>query len=227
MPRHIIITGANGNLGSAAVKKFLDLGDHVIAVANSGSNLGFAEGRSNFELHAADLSDEQSSGSFFDEIISLKEQIDCGLLLAGGFDVGTIETTDTSTIRKMFAKNFETAYNAARPLYQHMLRNNYGRLVFVGARPALEPSAGKNSLAYSLSKSLLFQLAELLNADAGNKDVIASVVVPGILDTQPNRDAMPGADTSRWTSTTDVAELLAFICSKQSNIVKQPVYKLY
>jgi NAD(P)-dependent dehydrogenase (short-subunit alcohol dehydrogenase family) len=227
MPRHIIITGANGNLGSAAVNKFIELGDHVIAVANSGSNLGFAEGRSNFELHAADLSNEQSSAGFFDEIISLKEQIDCGLLLAGGFEMGNIETTDTAAVRKMFAKNFETVYNAARPLYQHMIRNNYGRLVFVGARPALEASSGKNSLAYSLSKSLLFQLAEVLNADAGSKDVITSVIVPGILDTPANRTAMPGTDTSGWTSITDVAELLAVICSKEIGIVRQPVYKLY
>ncbi|RYY30850.1 MAG: SDR family NAD(P)-dependent oxidoreductase [Chitinophagaceae bacterium] len=227
MARNIIITGANGNLGSAAVKKFMEIGDHVVAVANSGSNLGFAEGRSNFELHAADLSNEQSSAVFFDELIALKGQVEGGLLLAGGFEMGSIETTDTTMIRKMIAKNFETVYNAARPLYLHMMRNNYGRLVFVGARPALEPAGGKHSLAYALSKSMLFQLAELLNADAGNKDVIASVVVPGILDTPANHEAMPGADKSGWTNVTELADLLAFICSKESAIVKQPVYKLY
>jgi FlaA1/EpsC-like NDP-sugar epimerase len=40
----IIITGANGNLGTATVKKFLDEGIYrVIAVDHSGTHLGFAD----------------------------------------------------------------------------------------------------------------------------------------------------------------------------------------
>ena len=42
MPKTILITGANGNLGAATVKKFLDEGYKVIAVDHSGTHLGFA-----------------------------------------------------------------------------------------------------------------------------------------------------------------------------------------
>ncbi|WP_414635427.1 NAD-dependent epimerase/dehydratase family protein, partial [Agriterribacter sp.] len=39
----IIITGANGNLGAVTVKKFLEKDYRVIAIARSGSELGFAK----------------------------------------------------------------------------------------------------------------------------------------------------------------------------------------
>ena len=208
MTKHIIITGANGNMGAAAVKKFLSEDYYVIAVDHSGSHLGFAEGHSNFELHEVDLDNEDAAHLFFQEIISLKGKIDAALLLVGGFTMGNIETTDISTVKKMFTLNFETAYNAARPLFQHMLNNNYGRLVFVGAKPALDPNAGKDVIAYALSKSLLFKLAEFLNAEASGKNVEVTVIVPGTLDTAINRKNMPGADTSKWTKLEEIAEEL-------------------
>lgn len=169
MPKNIIVTGANGNMGSAVVQKFLSADYHVIAIDHSGSNLGFTEGSPNFELHQVALDEERAALEFFEEIASLKGNIDAALLLVGGFAMGNIETTDGAAIQSMFKLNFETVYHAARPLFQHMLKMNAGRLVFVGATPALDPVAGKNVLAYALSKSLLFTLAEILNAEAKGK----------------------------------------------------------
>jgi len=219
MPKHIIITGANGNMGSAVVKKFLESEFHVIAVGHSGSHLGFAEGYKNFELHQLALDEEEAARDFFVEVASLKGNIDAALLLVGGYAMGNIETTDLSSIKKMFSLNFETVYNAARPLFRHMMERGQGRIVFVGARPALDASAGKDALAYALSKSLLFKLAELLNAEAANKNVLVSVIVPGVLDTLTNRQNMPGADTSKWIQPGEVADLCYAICNNASKIM--------
>jgi NAD(P)-dependent dehydrogenase (short-subunit alcohol dehydrogenase family) len=213
MPKHIIITGANGNMGSAVVKKFVSGDYHVIAVDHSGSHLGFAEGHSNFELHQVDLENEESAQEFFQEISSLKGNIDAALLLVGGFAMGNIETTDGAALQSMFTLNFQTVYNSARPLFQHMMNRNYGRLVFVGARPALDPVSGKDMIAYALSKSLLFKLAEMLNAAAEGKNVTVTVIVPGTLDTALNRQNTPGADTSVWTKPEEIGDLCYAICT--------------
>jgi len=71
MDKTILITGANGNLGAATVKKFLDEGYKVVAVDHSGTHLGFAASHDNFELRAVDLSDEEAVVSFMEEIIEL------------------------------------------------------------------------------------------------------------------------------------------------------------
>ncbi|HTI12442.1 MAG TPA: SDR family NAD(P)-dependent oxidoreductase [Puia sp.] len=223
----IIITGADGNLGVATVKKFLDEGYKVIAVSLFGDHLGFAAAHENFELRQIDLSDEEATTAFVEELISLEGRIDGALFLAGGFAMGDITATDGKALRKMISLNFETAYFMARPLFGHMLQNGYGRLVFIGARPAIKPEQGKGVLAYSLSKSLLFQLAELLNAEAKGKNVVASVVVPSTIDTPVNRQSMPDANVAAWVKPEQIAGILELICSEKGDAIREPVYKLY
>ncbi len=227
MPKTIIITGANGNLGVATVKKFLDEGYKVIAVSHSGEQLGFAASHENFELREVDLADEGATNTFMEELISLEGRIDGALLLAGGFAMGDIGATDGEALRKMISLNFETAYFIVRPLFQHMLQNGYGRLVLIGARPAIKPELGKGMLAYSLSKSLLFQLAEMLNAAAKGTNVVTSVVVPSTIDTPINRKSMPDADFSSWVRPEEIAGMLEFICNEKGNVMREPIYKLY
>jgi NAD(P)-dependent dehydrogenase (short-subunit alcohol dehydrogenase family) len=227
MSKTIIITGANGNLGVATVKKFLDEGYKVIAVSLSGEHLGFAASHDNFELREVDLSDEKKTETFMEELISLEGKIDGALFLAGGFAMGDINATNGEALRKMISLNFETAYFMARPLFRHMLQNGYGRLIFIGARPALKPEQGKGVLAYSLSKSLLFQLAELLNAEAKGKNVVSSVVVPSTIDTPINRHSMPDADFAGWVRPEEIADILELICSEKGDVIREPIYKLY
>jgi NAD(P)-dependent dehydrogenase (short-subunit alcohol dehydrogenase family) len=227
MDKTILITGANGNLGAATVKKFLDEGYKVVAVDHSGTHLGFAASHDNFELRAVDLSDEEAVVSFMEEIVELYGRIDGALLLAGGFAMGGIDAADGEALKKMYSLNFETTYFCARSLFPHMLQNGYGRLVFMGARPALKPEQGKGSLGYALSKGLLFHLAELLNATAKGKNVVASVVVPSTIDTAINRQSMPDADPAGWVKPEQIAALLEFICSEKGDAIRDPVYKVY
>lgn len=108
-----------------------------------------------------------------------------------------------------------------------MLQNNYGRLVFVGARAPLKAEQGKSVIAYSLSKSLLFHYTELLNAEAKGKNVTASVVVPSTIDTKQNRVSMPDADFGKWVRPEAIADVMEFICSDKSLPVKEGIYKVY
>jgi NAD(P)-dependent dehydrogenase (short-subunit alcohol dehydrogenase family) len=149
------------------------------------------------------------------------------VLLAGGFEMGGIDTTDTARLRKMFSLNFETAYHIARPLFQHMIQNGYGRLVFTGARPGIELEEGTNKMAYALSKSLLFNLAEILNKEAKGKNVTVSVIAPSTIDTPPNRQSMPNAPFDTWVKPAQIADVLSFICSESGNVLRESIYKVY
>ena len=213
MGKTVIITGANGNLGVAAVKKFLDKGYKVIAVDHTGTHLGFAASHDNFELKDVNLSDEAATEDFITEAVSLYGRIDGALLLVGGFAMGDVAATDGAAMKEMYSLNFETAWFVARPLFQHMMQNGFGRLVFMGARTAMKPELGKGALAYALTKSMLFNLADLLNASAKGKNVLASVVAPGTIDTALNHQSMPNADASSWIEPAQLADLLELICS--------------
>ncbi|CAN5835110.1 3-oxoacyl-ACP reductase FabG [soil metagenome] len=223
----IIITGANGNLGTATVKKFLDEGYKVVATDAKDDHLGFAFGNENFEFHTINLTNENETAVFVNEVIAKHGKVDGALMLVGGFAMGKVTGTTGADIQKQFSLNFETAYFIARPLVEQMQQNGYGRLVFIGARPAINPAQGKDLVAYALTKSLLFKLAEFINEENKGTNVVASVVVPSTIDTAINRKSMPDADPANWVKPEEIAEVLEFICSEKGSVLREPVYKLY
>ena len=227
MPNNIIITGANGGLGTAVVQKFLASGYQVIAVDRSGKRPGYVKDNLLYDAHKVNLDNEEETARFTREVIEHYKKIDGALMLAGGFAMGDIHATDSNALKKMFSLNFDTAYYLARPLFEHMMQAGYGRLVFVGTRPALNAAEGKSKLAYTLSKSLLFKLAELLNAEAKGKNVVSSVIVPSTIDTIDNRESMPDAKFDNWVKPEQIAAVLEFICSEKGIPIREPVYKIY
>ncbi len=226
MKKNVLITGASGNLGKATVEKFLKEGYQVIATVAPGIELtGVPEGA--VVTYETDLTNEKSAEAAITKIIAHHKSIDVAILTVGGFVAGTIETTDHTALEKMMTLNFNTAYFVARPVFRQMLLQSSGRIVFIGARPALEPAAGKKSVAYSLSKTLIFKLAELLNAEAIGKNVVASVIVPSTIDTPANRKDMPTANFSQWVSPEEIARAIYFLVSDEGKALRNPVLKMY
>lgn len=223
----VIITGANGNLGSAVTKEFLDKGYKVVATVITEAMKNDFAPNENLEVQVVNLTSEEETNSFVLSVIEKYKTIDAAMLLVGGFTMGDISSTKLDDIEKQLSLNFDTAYNLTRPLYAHMLRNNSGRIVFIGARPALSAEQGKDLIAYGLSKSLLFKFAEYLNEDAKGKNVTATVVVPSTLDTPLNRKSMPDTNPDIWVKPSALAEILEFIANNKSSVLRETILKVY
>jgi NAD(P)-dependent dehydrogenase (short-subunit alcohol dehydrogenase family) len=216
----ILITGGSGNLGKAVVERFLKDGHQVVATVSPGKGLGYpTEG--NIQTVEADLTDEKKVETIVADLIATHGQIDVALLLVGGYEGGSIKATNGTLVKKMMALNFETAYFVARPVFLQMQQQGPGgRIMLVGSRPALHPNEGKKSLAYGLSKSLIFKLADYLNAESASQHVITSVVVPGTIDTPTNRQSMPTADFTKWNKPADIANAIASLVESEKTILE-------
>jgi len=223
----IVITGASGGLGSIVVPYFLDRGWRVIAVVSEENAKNRPGAHPMLDVQVVDLTDERAVGSLIASLGESYGVIDAALLLAGGFVAGGVSDATGNEIKTMFSINFETAYYVVRPVYKHMMEQGKGRIVLVGARPALDPSAGKTAVAYALSKSLLFELAALLNTDARGKNVVTHVVVPSTIDTPNNRKWMPHADFESWVKPEQLAEIFQLICSDATSPLREPIWKVY
>jgi len=223
----VIITGANGNLGTAVTKEFIDKNYRVIAtVASENSKKDFTP-HPYLEISVVNLTDEKETIAFVDMLIQKYTVIDAALLLVGGFAMGDIENTTGDDLHKQIALNFETAFYVTKPLFGHMMNNKKGNIVFIGARPALNPAQGKDLIAYGLSKSLLFKLAEYLNEAAKGKTVSVSVVAPSTLDTPLNRKSMPDVNPDDLVKPREIAETLEFLVSEKSSALRETVLKIY
>jgi NAD(P)-dependent dehydrogenase (short-subunit alcohol dehydrogenase family) len=225
--RTIFISGATGNLGRAVVKRFLDAGDKVYGTLLPGEALPVGQFSEQFVPVTVDLNNEAASEMAINNIISKQGSIDVAVLTAGGFAMGDIAGTTSENILAQFRLNVETAYHAARPIFRQMLKKESGRIFMVGSRPGLDMRNSKGMVAYGLSKSLIFRLAELMNGEAKGKDVVTTVIVPSTIDTPQNRKSMPDADFTKWVKAEEIAELVHYHSSENASVLRETVLKIY
>jgi NAD(P)-dependent dehydrogenase (short-subunit alcohol dehydrogenase family) len=223
----IIVTGASGNLGQAVVKKFLGENYFVVGTVIPNETMIIDIHGKNFETAVVDLTNEDAARQFADLVVEKHGNIDAAVLTVGGFAMGKIADTKTSDIAKQYKLNFETAYNIARPVFLKMLKQGSGRIFLIGSKPGLDMRNSKGMLAYGLSKSLIFRLAELMNDEAKGTNVVTCVLVPSTIDTPPNRKSMPDADFSKWVTAESIADTIYFYCTDKAAAIREPVIKMY
>lgn len=223
----VLITGAGGNVGQVTVRQFLQAGWDVVATVSPNKSWpGPTHPR--LMVSAIDLRHEDAVNTWLSEKLRL-HPIDAAMLLAGGFAAGPLHLSTGELLQEMIELNARTAWHVARPLTAHMLARKKGRLVFIGAKSALNMNEASNALAYAFSKSLLFRFSEAINAMGKAHQVKSYVLVPHIIDTPGNRKAIPVADNReylRWTSPRTMAELMVRLADPDF-AMEASVIKLY
>ncbi len=225
LPASVLISGASGQLGASVLARLLADGCSVLAPVSSAAS-ATALTRERVKAAQVDLTDESSVREYVGSLANDRE-LRAAVLLAGGFAMGGLRETDGAALRKMIATNFETAFHLVRELLPVFERRGGGQFVLIGARPAISPADGQHMAAYALSKGLVMQLAELVNAAGRDKNIDATVIVPSVIDTKTNRDAMPDADPKRWVSPQAIADTIAFVLSDSGRQMRGSVLKLY
>ncbi|MFZ9503774.1 MAG: SDR family NAD(P)-dependent oxidoreductase [Cyclobacteriaceae bacterium] len=220
----IIVTGAGGNLGKTVTSYFRSQGHRVIGIWSPGKR---PSENSQTDVEA-DLRDENATASCIESIQKQNGKIDVLLALAGGFDAGSIEETSLEVVKRMIALNFDTSWNVVKPVLSQMKKQTSpGRIVLIGARPAYEPERAKSMVAYALSKSMITELAKVVNASAKPHDIVCSVVVPGTIDTPQNREFAGNADTTTWVTPLEICRSIEYLISSEGTKLREPILRLY
>ena len=228
--KSIIVTGAAGNLGKAVVKRFAEDGHQVYAALGLGENSRhFSESPLAEKINGQflNLADETVSEGYVKGIIARDPMLEAAVCIVGGWQPGTLSETTGYEIDKMIKLNFSTAFNIVRPLMDYFERRGGGQFVFIGARPAINPAEGKSQVAYALSKSMLFRLAEIINDQGKFKNIRAGVIIPSLLDTPQNRNAFPDAEAEEWVTPEAAADTIAFLLGQTGENFRETIVKLY
>src|SRR5580700_8311658 len=215
----VLITGANGGLGTAVCQSFLETGTKVIGVARNWTE------PVSFMTLAVDLTTAEGCDAMVEQALT-QGPIDALVHLLGGFGGGEpIAGTSDKIWDGMMTLNLRAAFCAMRAVLKPMTAAKYGRIVAVGSRASVEPLP--NFAAYSVSKAALVALAK--NVAAENKDlgITANVVLPSTIDTAPNRQAMPKSDFSRWVKPESIAKTLVWVASREAGDVSGAVIPIY
>jgi len=215
--KNVLVTGARGNLGRAVAHAFAQAGARVVLLDRHAAPL--PEVGSGHLALQADLLDADSLGKAIGEAVQACGRIDVVCNLAGGFAMGTgIHETSAADWNRLFDMNVGTVLNMARTVVPHMLSAGGGAIVNVGANSAARGLAQMG--AYCASKDALARVTESMSAELRDQGIRVNAVLPSILDTPENRQAMPDADPSRWVGLDALADVILFLASDAARAVQ-------
>jgi NAD(P)-dependent dehydrogenase (short-subunit alcohol dehydrogenase family) len=223
--RHVVVTGATGGLGVAVVEKLLALGAtcHLPCIEPSvPEHAAWAASPHAKATLNLDVGEESATDAFYSGLPPLWASIH----LVGGFAMGPIAETSLADFERMLALNLRTCFLCCRAAVRAMCgADGGGRIVNVAARPVLEPTA--EMTAYAASKAGVAALTRSLAAELGDDGILVNAIVPSIIDTPTNREAMPDSDFARWPHPEEIAESVAFLASPTNTLTSGALVPIY
>jgi NAD(P)-dependent dehydrogenase (short-subunit alcohol dehydrogenase family) len=226
----VIVTGAAGTLGEATARAFYEAGAKLVLVDLRLEALQKTFGDSLDEARylyvAVDLTNADQVNGMVGKVMQHYGRIDVLANIAGGFTMGTpVHETDEKTWDFMLNLNAKTAFLTCRAVVPQMLAAGSGKIVNVGARAGLQGSA--KMAPYIVSKSAVIRLTESLAAELKYKGINVNCILPGTIDTPPNRESMPNADFEKWVAPSDLANVILFLASPAAKAVQGAAVPVY
>jgi len=222
--RVVLVTGADGGLGTKVTQAFLDSGATVIGTSRKIQQSDFPV--VGFTAIRDEISSPQGAKTLLDQVAAKFGRLDVLAHTVGGFAGGSsVADTDDASFQQMFDLNLNATFYLLKVAIPVLRKSGNARIIAIGSRAALEP--GANVGAYSASKAAMVSLIKtvaLENRDAG---LTANVILPGTMDTPANRKSMPDADFSKWVQPATIASLMVWLAGEAGKDVNGAVIPVY
>ena len=220
--RVVLVTGATGGLGPAVVDAFLEAGASVVGVGRQFDK----RARERFRPHAADLSSPDAPDRAVRAAVEAFGRLDALVHVAGGFAGGSpVAETSDDVWEQMWTLNVRLGYRIFRAAIPEIVKSRHGRIIAVGSRAGVDPGPGV--AAYSASKAALHSLVRTLALELRDQGVTVNAVLPSVIDTPANRQAMPKADFSTWVQPAVIAQQIVWLAGPQSQDVSGALLPIY
>jgi NAD(P)-dependent dehydrogenase (short-subunit alcohol dehydrogenase family) len=227
----VLVAGGTGGLGNAVSRAFLEEGAKVVVTYRREEEfaaLKRAAGAKASELEGGvvDITDERAAEEFVGGVLSRHGKVDALVNTVGGY-VGGVKLweLETKAFDAMLALNLRSGYALARAVVPAMLKQKHGAIVNVAAKAAFDHGAGAS--AYAASKAAAVAMMDSLAAEVKGTGVRVNSILPSIIDTAVNRQAMPDADFTAWPKPEEIAQVILFLCSDQAAVVHGAAVPVY
>lgn len=226
-----LVAGGTGGLGRAVSLAFQNDGAQVVVTYRKQQEFDALShaaegGGSRLEGHRIDVTDEAAVNQLIESILAQHGRLDALVNTVGGYAGGVkLWEMETEVLDRMLALNLRSGYVLSRAAVRVMLKQGRGAIVNVAAKAALDHPGG--AAAYSASKAAALALLDSLAAELKGTGVRVNTILPSIIDTEPNRQAMPKADFAKWPKPEDIARVILFLCSEDANVVHGAALPVY
>jgi len=177
-------------------------------------------------LKRVDWTESEAANAFMAEVADTFGQLNVLGCLVGGWAGGRdVEQTDDVRFERMIDLNLRTSFNAARAGIPLLRAAEWGRVIMVGSRSALEPPTGQ--AMYNVAKAGVIALALSIAEELSDVDVTSNVVLPALIDTPAFREVVPFANYVDWPTPAEIAAVIDFLASKDSSVINGAMIPVY
>jgi NAD(P)-dependent dehydrogenase (short-subunit alcohol dehydrogenase family) len=227
----VLVAGGTGGLGKSVSLAFLSEGARVIVTyrhedgfkrlkAAAGSQAELLEGV------AADVTDSSDVLGLVDRMTDRYGALDVVVNTIGGYTGGVkLWEISPDELQNMLDLNLRAGFVLAQATLPVLLKRGRGVFINVASKAAFDHAAG--ATAYAASKAAAVAMMDCLAADVKGTGVRVNTILPSIIDTEPNRKAMPDADFARWPKPEEIAHVILFLASDSAKAIhgaSLPVY---
>jgi len=209
----VLVTGGNRGIGLAIARALAADGHKVTVTHRSGEPPAGLAGV------ICDVTDAASIDAAFTRIEAEQGPVEILVSNAGITDDTLLLRMSEDSFDKVIDANLTGAYRVAKRAASGMLRNRWGRMIFISSVVGLSGGAGQAN--YSSSKAGLVGLARSIARELGSRNITANVVAPGFVDTDMTQ-ALPEARRTeivaqvplrRYAEPSEIAAAVAFLAS--------------
>jgi 3-oxoacyl-[acyl-carrier protein] reductase len=203
--RTALVTGGSRGIGRAIVKRFEELGAHVLAPSRA-------------EL---DLRDGSGIEAF---VRAMKEPVDILVNDAGINPLSPFDRIADADLEEVLAVNLVAPLRLCRALAPGMAARGYGRIVNISSIWSVVAKPGRG--AYAIAKSGLNGLTRSLAVEFAPRNVLVNAVAPGFVATEMTHQNNPPAQLAalieqlpigRMGDPNEIAEVVAFFASSRNS----------
>ena len=236
-PKLALVTGAGRGIGRAIAETLARDGMEVICVSKSSASCGSAAEAINAaggkaEALPVDVADAEAVLNACEEILGARECVDVLVNNAGITRVNLLFRMGEEDWNDVLSTNLSSCFHWTKALGRPMTRKRWGRIVNVTSVVGIAGNAGQAN--YAAAKSGMIGFTKSLAREFAARQVTVNAVAPGFIETDMTsglderiREAAVGSiPLKRFGQVEDIAEMVAFLCSKKASYVTGQVFSV-
>ena len=221
--RTVLVTGGNRGIGRAIAEKFIELGHRVAVTARSG------EGPAGSLTVHADVTDGDSLTAAIATVEEALGPIEVLVANAGiTKDTLLMRMTDAD-FESVIDTNLTGSFRLVKRGINSMIKQRFGRVIFISSVVGLLGSAGQ--VNYAASKSALVGFARSLTRELAGRGITANVVAPGFIETDMTASLSDEQQSAykksipagRFAQPSEVAAVVAWLASDDAAYISGAV----
>ncbi|MBM7541673.1 SDR family NAD(P)-dependent oxidoreductase [Amphibacillus cookii] len=239
-----LITGSTRGIGKAIAKELAKEGVNVLINGRNDEEVERTVNEIKLEFPhtfpqnaTADLVDNQQR----EALLKKYSQIDILVNNMGIYEIMKYEDIDDEVWEKYIHTNVLAANGLSKFYLPKMVKNNFGRIIFIASEEAVMPSGQMPQ--YCMTKSMLLSLSKSLSKLTIGKEVTVNTILPGpslsenvhqiIEGMYPNEDMtfsakekefmtknLPQSEIQRFIKPAEIGRLTTFLCSPYASAFK-------